>query len=87
MKVKTVGIKEVDFKNNDGQEVHGANLYYVREPLDNEVPNTIGQVADKLWIPSTSRVFGKLADLDLGETELVYDFNGRYATLVDIRPL
>ena len=73
MSMELVGMMSNSFKNSDGEIIHYAKLYVVREPDTREAEYTQGMVAEPVKVRPEM-----LKGLQLGDkVNVLYDKNGR----------
>lgn len=72
-----VGIREVNFKGSDGNQVSGLNLYFTCED-----PNVQGVLTDKVFVPSSR--FARMSYIPKvgGACGIVYNRYGKVADIV-----
>lgn len=87
MVAKVVGVQSVDFTDDKGSVIQGAKIHFVRDLSPDETDRVIGQVADTLFIRSSSPLLALVKGLKIGQLyDFVYEcFGRRKASLVDIK--
>lgn len=88
MTAQLVGVKTVSFEDSKtGKMIEGESLFIVRKPSLRESSDVIGNVADKIWLPKNSSLYGKNDGL-VGKTlDFVYESeDGKHPTLVAVKP-
>lgn len=86
MKAKIVGVQHVDFVSDKGESVQGVKLHYVTAPTENQASHFEGERVDTAFVRKGTELYSTLK-IKLNEPyDFIYDFDGRRAYLVDIKP-
>lgn len=89
MKVTVVGIQSIDYvSKKTGQPVQGASVQFIRPLNQSEIEHTKGRMCGTEFISAKSPMIEKVVKLNLDtDYEFVYEYDGRFTSLVDIRPV
>ena len=87
MKVKIIGVQKVDFVDKNGESVKGFKLHYSCSPTPRQVSSFRGDRVDTLFFFFCSSFYDVADSLKVNSTyDFIYDFDGKYSFLVDIKP-
>lgn len=90
MKACIIGVEYVDYvKKKDNQRTIGFSVYISKEPHPDKANNFKGKETQSIWVSSNNKfLFEKLRSIPVNmEYDFIYEFDGRYTTLVDIKEI
>ena len=86
MTVNLLGIQLIDFTPpNSTERIHGCKLWFVREPLNNEVGRWLHAFVGYRWIDSNDKFYNTAIALKPGVTEFTFETDGNHTFLTDIQ--
>ena len=87
MKVKIIGVQKVDFVDKNGESVKGVKLHYSCSPTVRQSSSFRGDRVDTLFVRYGTSIYDIADSLKVNSTyDFIYDFDGKYSVLVDIKP-
>ena len=90
MKAKILGVEYVNYiKKKDNTPVVGFSVYISKDPHPDKLNNFKGVECTSIWVSANNKVlFEKLRSIAINmEYDFIYEYDGRYTTLVDIKEI